>query len=101
MSDHQETRAAVPASPGDSGPHTLTAAVRCPVCGTVPYATPEEADKRAEQHTRVTRHPTTVVAEPQPPAPRGELERAEDELTASGTDPDVWIMTEFSSQHDD
>jgi len=41
---------------------------------------------------------------PQPgpdPAPRGELERAEDELTASGIDPGVWIMTEFSSQHDD
>jgi len=43
-----------------TAPPPLTAAVRCPVCGTVPYATAEEADKRAEQHTRVTRHPTTA-----------------------------------------
>ena len=37
---------------------TLTATVTCHVCGTVPYATPAEADKRAEKHTRVTGHAT-------------------------------------------
>ena len=48
-------------------PVTLTAAVTCHVCGTVPYPTLAEADKRAEKHTAVTGHATTTCAGPGEP----------------------------------
>jgi hypothetical protein len=47
-----------PSGPGTRGGSTIT--VRCRVCGTFPYASAEEGDKRAERHTRVTGHATTV-----------------------------------------
>ena len=40
----------------------LAVTLRCQVCGEVPYATMEEADKRAEKHTTVTGHTTSVEA---------------------------------------
>ena len=40
----------------------LAVTVRCHVCGDVPYATMAEADKRAEQHTKVTGHATSQEA---------------------------------------
>ena len=40
----------------------LAVTVRCHVCGAVPYATMEEADKRAEQHQDLTGHATSVEA---------------------------------------
>ncbi len=42
---------------------TLTAFIRCHVCGDVPCDSAEEADKRAKKHHDVTRHPVTVVVE--------------------------------------
>ena len=41
---------------------TLAVTVRCHVCGTVPYATMAEAEKRMETHTRVTGHTTVLEA---------------------------------------
>ena len=51
----------------DAGPVTLTAAVTCHVCGTVPYDSIAEADTRAERHTKLTGHATTTAATPGEP----------------------------------
>lgn len=47
-----------------SEPLQLAAIVRCGVCGTIPCDSLEEADKRAEKHHKVTRHPVTTVTVP-------------------------------------
>jgi len=41
---------------------TLTVTLRCAVCGTVTCESEEEADRRADYHVKVTRHPVTVEA---------------------------------------
>ncbi len=38
----------------------LAVTLRCHVCGPVPCDTWAEADKRAERHVKVTRHPVAV-----------------------------------------
>lgn len=41
---------------------TLAVTVRCGQCGTVPYATLEEAFKAVERHCTITGHPVVLEA---------------------------------------